>query len=62
MKIGIAADHGGYELKKTLHAFLVASGYEVLDFGAYEPNNQDDYPDYVVPLPRPLHQKMLKEA
>jgi ribose 5-phosphate isomerase B len=50
MKIGIAADHGGYELKKTLHSFLVASGYEVVDFGAYELNLQDDYPDFVVPL------------
>jgi ribose 5-phosphate isomerase B len=50
MKIGIAADHGGYDLKKTIHSFLVASGYEVVDFGAYELNLQDDYPDFVVPL------------
>ena len=50
MKIGIAADHGGYNLKKTLHSFLVASGYEVVDYGAFELNDQDDYPDFVVPL------------
>jgi ribose 5-phosphate isomerase B len=50
MKIGIAADHGGYTLKKVLHPFLLASGYEVVDFGAYEQNDQDDYPDFVIPL------------
>ncbi|HTE00306.1 MAG TPA: RpiB/LacA/LacB family sugar-phosphate isomerase [Mucilaginibacter sp.] len=57
MKIGIAADHGGYDLKKILHSFLVASGYEVVDFGAYELNLQDDYPDFVVPLARAIADK-----
>ncbi|HTK20677.1 MAG TPA: RpiB/LacA/LacB family sugar-phosphate isomerase [Mucilaginibacter sp.] len=62
MKIGIAADHGGYELKKTLHAFLVTSGYEVVDFGAYELNDQDDYPDYVVPLAQAIAQKDVERG
>jgi ribose 5-phosphate isomerase B len=62
MKIGIAADHGGYELKKTLHSFLVASGYEVVDFGAYELNIQDDYPDFVVPLARALAEKQVERG
>jgi ribose 5-phosphate isomerase B len=62
MKIGIAADHGGYELKKTLHSFLVASGYEVVDFGAYELNGQDDYPDFVVPLAQSLAEKQVERG
>jgi len=62
MKIGIAADHGGYELKKTLHSFLVASGYEVVDFGAYEFNTQDDYPDFVVPLAQALAEKQVERG
>jgi ribose 5-phosphate isomerase B len=62
MKIGIAADHGGYELKKTLHAFLVTSGYEVVDFGAYELNDQDDYPDYVVPLAQAIAAKDIERG
>ncbi|HTD39767.1 MAG TPA: RpiB/LacA/LacB family sugar-phosphate isomerase [Mucilaginibacter sp.] len=62
MKIGIAADHGGYELKKTLHSFLVASGYEVLDFGAYELNDQDDYPDFVVPLAQAIAEKQVERG
>lgn len=57
MKIGIAADHGGYALKKTLHSFLVASGYEIVDFGAYEQNDQDDYPDFVIPLAKAVAAK-----
>lgn len=50
MKIGIAADHGGFELKQIIQSFLLSLNYEVIDFGAYEQNNLDDYPDYVIPL------------
>ena len=50
MKIGIAADHGGFELKETLKAFLTNLGYEVVDFGAYRLDSLDDYPDLIIPL------------
>ena len=50
MKIGIAADHGGFGLKESLRVYLMSAGYEVRDFGAYELNNADDYPDFVIPL------------
>jgi ribose 5-phosphate isomerase B len=50
--IGIAADHGGFELKVQLIASLKAAGYEVVDFGAYQLDIGDDYPDFVVPLAR----------
>jgi ribose 5-phosphate isomerase B len=50
--IGIAADHGGFELKVQLIASLKAAGYEVVDFGAYQLDVGDDYPDFVVPLAR----------
>jgi ribose 5-phosphate isomerase B len=52
MRIGIAADHGGFELKAQLTAALKAAGYEVTDFGAHELVTGDDYPDVVVPLAR----------
>jgi len=52
MKIGISADHGGFALKEVIHPFLIRQGYEVVDFGAFALNNQDDYPDFVVPLAR----------
>ncbi|HWW39149.1 RpiB/LacA/LacB family sugar-phosphate isomerase [Pedobacter sp.] len=50
MKIGIAADHGGFELKEQLIAYLKPMGYEIEDFGAYKLDTSDDYPDFIVPL------------
>jgi len=52
MRVGIAADHGGFVLKGELTAALHASGYEVVDFGAHNLTPGDDYPDFVVPLAR----------
>ena len=52
MRIGIATDHGGYGLKEELLNHLRAAGYEVVDFGAYSLNPNDDYPDFVIPLAR----------
>ncbi len=54
MNIGIAADHGGFELKKVILSYLSSLGYKVKDFGAYELDTADDYPDYVVPLARAI--------
>jgi ribose 5-phosphate isomerase B len=44
MRIHIAADHAGYELKAALVGHLEASGYEVIDHGAATYDPQDDYP------------------
>jgi ribose 5-phosphate isomerase B len=50
MRIGIATDHGGFGLKEELVHQLRGAGHEVVDFGAHELNEQDDYPDFVTPL------------
>jgi ribose 5-phosphate isomerase B len=50
MRVGIATDHGGFGLKEDLVARLKAAGNEVMDFGAYSLESDDDYPDFVVPL------------
>lgn len=52
MRVGIAADHGGFELKEHLLPLLRRWGHEVIDFGAHELNQEDDYPDLVIPLAR----------
>ncbi|MCO6497980.1 MAG: RpiB/LacA/LacB family sugar-phosphate isomerase [Chitinophagaceae bacterium] len=52
MRIGIAADHGGYELKEKVKEQLKVWGHEVEDYGAYEYNKDDDYPDFIFPLAR----------
>ena len=52
MRIGIATDHGGFNLKEDLLNRLKAAGHEVIDFGAHSLVPGDDYPDFVVPLAR----------
>ena len=45
MKIAVAADHGGYELKNVLRDYLTEKGHTVTDFGTNSPDSVD-YPDY----------------
>jgi ribose 5-phosphate isomerase B len=52
MRVGLAADHGGFELKEKMLEELREAGYEIVDYGAREYHAQDDYPDFVVPLAR----------
>ena len=52
MRVGIATDHGGFGLKEELVKRLRAAGHEVVDFGAHDMSEGDDYPDYVLPLAR----------
>jgi len=50
MKVGIAADHGGFELKTVLKELIQSAQHHVQDFGAYTLDTMDDYPDMVIPL------------
>ncbi len=50
--VGIAADHGGYELKEYLARMMLQHGLEVCDFGDLQFQTNDDYPDFVIPLAR----------
>jgi ribose 5-phosphate isomerase B len=50
--VGIAADHGGFELKTKVTELLKSAGYKAVDFGAYILEPGDDFPDFVVPLAR----------
>jgi ribose 5-phosphate isomerase B len=50
MKVGIASDHGGFDLKQVISTMLKESGYEVKDFGNTVRNDEDDFPDYIFPL------------
>lgn len=49
-RIGIAADHGGFDLKGELVTKLRAMGHEVMDYGAHSFMPGDDFPDFVIPL------------
>ena len=47
--IHIGSDHRGFELKEKLKKFLQDKGYTVEDKGPFSYNQDDDYPDFVIP-------------
>ena len=50
MRIGIVTDHGGFGLKEEIVKRLTTVSHEVIDLGAYKFKQEDDYPDFVIPL------------
>lgn len=52
MRVGVGADHGGFEMKKQLAELLGTGGHKVVDFGNTKYDIDDDYPDFAVPLAR----------
>lgn len=59
MRIGIAADHGGFTMKERMAAALREAGYELSDFGAKALDPGDDYPDFVIPLAKAVGEGKL---
>ncbi|SEK29345.1 RpiB/LacA/LacB family sugar-phosphate isomerase [Parapedobacter koreensis] len=62
MKVGVAADHAGFEQKNQLIAKLIGAGYEVQDYGALAVDPADDYPDIIVPLARAVANKEVERG
>ena len=56
MKIAIASDHAGFELKEEIRKYVAGLGHEVLDLGAYN-EEPSDYPDFAEYVGRALHAK-----
>ena len=49
MKIAIGCDHGGFNIKPVVTAYLEKNGIEYKDFGTYD-SKSVDYVDYAVPV------------
>ena len=47
MKIYLATDHVGFELKEKLKVFLESKAHSVEDCGAFSYDKDDDYPDFI---------------
>ena len=45
MKVAVACDHGGFQLKETVLEVIRKSGHEAIDLGTYS-TDPVDYPDY----------------
>lgn len=60
MKIGVASDHAGKELKQMVVEFVATSDLEVVDYGvAQESDLSVDYPDYAAAVARDIGDKKL---
>ncbi len=56
MKIYLAADHAGFELKEKIKEFLSAyDAYEPIDLSPETPDPTDDYPEIMKPLAKAIH-------
>ena len=62
MKLGIAADHGGFEMKQQIVNLLRGEGHEVVDFGNKVYDSNDDYPDFALPLARAVAAGLLERG
>ena len=62
MRIGMAADHGGFELKEQLATLLREAGHEVVDFGASALDPADDYPDFVIPMAKAVAGRQVERG
>jgi ribose 5-phosphate isomerase B len=56
MKIAIACDHAGYDLKTVIKPYLEENGYDVIDFGAFSADSSD-YADFAHPMADSVAQK-----
>lgn len=50
--IYLATDHAGYNLKEVLKKYLSEIGFEVKDLGSFVYDENDDYPDWILPAAR----------
>ncbi len=60
MKIILASDHGGFELKEYLKKFMETAKIDVVDMGPFKLAKEDDYTDYVVPAMQELRKNVKR--
>lgn len=61
VKIGLASDHGGFELKEKLKNMLKCRGYNALDFGTYS-QDSCDYPKFGIKLIKAMLNKKINRG
>jgi ribose 5-phosphate isomerase B len=61
MQIGLACDHGGFELKEELKAFLKSIGVDPIDMGTFSEDSVD-YPDFGVLVAEKISRRELEKG
>ena len=61
MQIGLACDHGGYELKEELIAFLKSLGVKSIDMGTFSEDSVD-YPDFGILVAEKVSRRELEKG
>src|SRR6267143_532213 len=61
MKIALAADHAGLDLKNHLKAYVEKRGFEAIDLGAFN-NAPSDYPDFAAAVGRAVLSKSAERG
>ena len=61
-RIGVAADHGGFEPMRYIAGKLREAGHEVIEFGDRQQDPNDDYPDFVIPLAEAVGRGVLERG
>jgi ribose 5-phosphate isomerase B len=61
MQIGLASDHGGYELKEELKTFLKSLGVESIDMGTFSEDSVD-YPDFGILVAEKISRRELEKG
>ncbi|WFA10135.1 RpiB/LacA/LacB family sugar-phosphate isomerase [Tissierella sp. Yu-01] len=54
MKIAVVCDKAGYSLKAAMVEKLIEAGYEIIDFGLNNPDDDMDFPDAAQMLCQPV--------
>ncbi len=56
MRVALAADHAGFELKEKIAAYLKQAGFEILDLGTHN-EEPVDYPDFARAIAKALQEE-----
>ena len=56
MRVALASDHAGFELKEKIAGYLKAKGFEVMDLGTHD-EEPVDYPDFARAIGEALQQQ-----
>ena len=56
MRLALASDHAGLELKEKIAGYLEAKGFEVMDLGTHD-EEPADYPDFARAIGKALQQQ-----